>query len=89
MLYNNFQFGPDFAHNLQKVKNKNESTLLNNEIKLDSRTSILAVEESISRVEDFQEDIQKYRNVTEEQILRIFHQTVNPQCDNTYFYLCK
>ena len=89
LLYNNFQFGPDFAHNLQKVKNKNESTLLNNEIKLDSRTSILAVEESISRVEDFQEDIQKYRNVTEEQILKIFHQTVNPQCDNTYFYLCK
>ena len=65
------------------------AALLNNEIKLDSRTSILAVEESISCVEDFQEDIQKYRNVTEEQILRIFHQTVNPQCDNTYFYLCK
>ena len=86
LLYNNFQFGPDFAHNLQKVKNKNESALLNNEIKLDSRTSILAVEESISCVEDFQNDIQSYRNVSEEQILRIFHQTITPQHDNTYLY---
>ena len=88
-LYNDLQFGPHFSHNLQKVKNKNESALLSNEIKLDGRTSILAVEESISKAEDFENDLQKYQAVGEEQILRLMHESVIPQRDNTLFYLSR
>lgn len=86
-LYDEFRFGDTFSYDLQKVKNRNESALLNNEIKLDSRTSILAVEESISRVEDFENDIQAYREVSEEQIRRIFSETVRLEKENTLFYL--
>lgn len=88
-LYNDFQFGSTFEYDLQKVKNKNESYLLNNEIKLDSRTSILAVEESISKVEDFENDIQAYRNVTPDQIRRLFPKIISPKKENTLFYLAK
>lgn len=86
-LYHDFQFGSTFEHDLQKVKNKNESYLLNNEIKLDSRTSILAVEESISKVEDFENDIQAYRDVTPDKIRTLFTQAISPKKENTLFYL--
>ena len=88
-LYHDLRFGPHFSHNLQKVKNKNESALLSNEIKLDGRTSILAVEESISKAEDFENDLQKYQAVGEEQILRLMRESVIPQRDNTLFYLSR
>lgn len=85
-LYNDFRFDDNLAYDLQKVKNKNESALLNNEIKLDSRTSILAVSESISCAEDFANDEEKYQAVTEQQIRRIVAETMTPERENTMFY---
>ena len=85
-LYHDFRFGGELPHDLQKVKNKNESVLLNNEIKLPSRTSILAVSESISRAEDFAHDDEAYRAVTEEQIRRIAAEVFRPEKECTLFY---
>ena len=85
-LYHDFQFGEELPHDLQKVKNKNESVLLNNEIKLSSRTSILAVSESISRAEDFAHDDEAYRAVTEDQIRRIAAEVFRPEKECTLFY---
>ena len=85
-LYHDFQFGEELPHDLQKVKNKNESVLLNNEIKLSSRTSIMAVCESISRAEDFAHDDEAYRAVTEEQIWRIAAEVFRPENECTLFY---
>ena len=85
-LYNEFQFPNTLAHDLQKVKNRNESVILNNEIKLDSRTSILAVEESISKIEDFENDIATYQKVTEDDVKRVFNQAVTYNRENTLFY---
>ena len=88
-LYHDFRFGAELPHDLQKVKNKNESVLLNNEIKLSSRTSILAVSESISRAEDFARDDEAYRAVTEEQIRRIAAEVFRPEKECTLFYRCR
>ena len=85
-LYRDFRFGAELPHDLQKVKNKNESVLLNNEIKLSSRTSILAVSESISRAEDFAHDDEAYRAVTEAQIRRLAAEVFRPETDCTLFY---
>ena len=85
-LYRDFQFGEELPHDLQKVKNKNESVLLNNEIKLPSRTSILAVCESIGRAEDFAHDDEAYRAVTEDQIRRIAAEVFRPEKECTLFY---
>ena len=85
-LYRDFRFGEELPHDLQKVKNKNESVLLNNEIKLSSRTSILAVSESISRAEDFARDDEAYRAVTEEQIRRVAAEVFRPEQECTLFY---
>lgn len=85
-LYRDFRFGEELPHDLQKVKNKNESVLLNNEIKLSSRTSILAVSESISRAEDFARDDEAYRAVTEDQIRRIAAEVFRPEKESTMFY---
>ena len=85
-LYRDLQFGEELPHDLQKVKNKNESVLLNNEIKLSSRTSILAVSESISCAEDFAHDDEAYRAVTEEQIRRIAAEVFRPEKECTLFY---
>ena len=85
-LYRDFRFGAELPHDMQKVKNKNESVLLNNEIKLSSRTSILAVSESISRAEDFAHDDEAYRAVTEAQIRRLAAEVFRPETDCTLFY---
>ncbi len=85
-IYNKLKIENNLEHDLDKVKNKNESVLLNNEIKLDSRTSILAVSESISCIEDFEHDDETYRAVTSEQICRIASETLRPEKENTLFY---
>lgn len=88
-LYNDFHFDERLPHDLQKVKNRNESALLANEIKMDSRTSILGVSETISHIEDFENDHEDYQRVTEEQIQRIYRETISSSKDNTFFYLPK
>lgn len=86
-LYDEFRFGDPLAHDLQKVKNRNESAMMSSEIKLDSRTSILAVSESISSADDFANDEERYQSVSEEQIQRLFQDHVRPERDCTMFYV--
>lgn len=86
-LYRQFSFDERLPHDLQKVKNRNETVLLSNEIKMDSRTSILAVSETISKIEDFENDHEDYQSVTETQIERIYRDTIQNQKENTLFYV--
>lgn len=88
-LYSDFHFDERLCHDLQKVKNKNESVLLNNEIKLPSRTSILAVSESISCAEDFAHDDEAYRAVSEQQIRDLATEVFHPEKECTFFYRCR
>lgn len=88
-LYSDFHFDERLCHDLKKVKNKNESVLLNNEIKLPSRTSILAVSESISCAEDFAHDDEAYRAVSEQQIRDLATEVFHPEKECTFFYRCR
>lgn len=88
-LYQDFKFNESLIRDLQKVKNNNESGLLDNEIQIESRSSILAVSETISRIEDFENDIEDYRAVTTEQIQRITQTVFQEKKDNTLFYLAE
>ena len=67
----NFDFGDSLSYQLQKVKNKVESVLLNNEIKVEDRSVILAVTETISSVEEFEDEKEHYFAVSEEDILHL------------------
>lgn len=86
-LYHQFSFDERLPHDLQKVKNRNETVLLTNEMKMDSRTSILAVSETIGQIEDFENDHEDYQKVTEGQVERIYRETIQDQKDNTLFYI--
>ena len=81
-----FDGGSNLSGNLQKVKNKVESLLLHNEIKIEDRASILAISESISSVEEFENDKDRYFGVTEEQILDIVKRNIISEKENTLFY---
>lgn len=81
-----FQEGDSFAHDLQKVKNRAESILLNNEIKIDDRASNIAVGETISNAEYFLNERQHYFDVTEDQMRRLFHDTFVEEGSNTLKY---
>jgi zinc protease len=82
----NFSGGDDLERNLQKVKNKVDSILLNNEIKIEDRASILAISETISSVEDFENDRNRYFLVTEKQIIDIIRLNIVFNKENTLFY---
>ncbi len=85
-IYHNLQYGDSLDVDLQKVKNKNESLLLNNKIKVDSRSSILAICETISKIEDLDNEIDRYRKVTPETIRRISKDLLQESKDNTFIY---
>lgn len=72
--------------NLQKVKNKVESMLLHNEIKIEDRGSILAISESMGSVEAFENEKERYFAVTNQQILDIFKNVLVPEKENSIFY---
>jgi len=76
-------------HALQKVKNSVESILLKNEIKIEDRASTLALSETFHSVERFQDDRDRYFNVSENQLVEIFKNTIIPANETTLFYLCK
>lgn len=76
----------DFSHDLQKVQNRAESVLLNNEIKIDDRATNLAVGETISNVEYFLDERQHYFDVTEEQMLRLISEMLTEKRSNTLYY---
>lgn len=83
-----YGFKPDknFTHDLQKVQNRAEAVLLNNEIKIDDRATNMAVGETISNVEYFLNERQHYFDVTEEQMLRLVSEMLTENKSNTLYY---
>lgn len=81
-----FNGEPNFARNLQKVKNKVESLLLHNEIKAEDRGAVLAISETIGSVEEFENDKDRYFSVTENDVLDIFKKEITSQQENTLYY---
>lgn len=76
------------THDLQKVKNKVESIILQNDIKIEDRSSSLAVAECFSCAEDFNEEVQRYFAVTEEQINKLCHKMFCQEQETTMYYKC-
>jgi predicted Zn-dependent peptidase len=77
---------PNLSGNLQKVKNKVESLLLNNEIKIEDRASILTISESIGSVEEFENDRDRYFAVLDKQIIEILTRNIISSKEITLFY---
>ena len=86
-LYHDFAFGESFSYDLQKLKNYNEARLLKEEVKLENRTALLSVEETLGDAEDLEQALQYYNAVTEEQIRRVWTDSVREERENTLFYL--
>ncbi len=74
------------SHDLQKVKNRVESIILQNDIKIEDRSSSLAVAECFSCAEDFNDETQRYFAVTEEQINTLCHKMFRQEQETTMFY---
>lgn len=75
--------------NLQKVQNKAESIILQNEIKIEDRSSAIAVAESYNRAEDLNEECQRYFAVTEEQINTLCKGMFKAERSTTMYYKAK
>jgi len=75
-----------FEHALQKVKNSVEYYLQKNEIRIEERATNLALSETFQSVERFENDIERYFNVKEEQIAEIFQSIIVPNNETTLFY---
>ena len=76
------------SHDLQKVKNRVESIILQNDIKIEDRSSSLAVAECFSCAEDFNDETQRYFAVTKEQINTLCHNTFRQEQEATMYYKC-
>lgn len=74
------------SHDLQKVKNRVESIILQNDIKIEDRSSSLAVAECFSCAEDFNDETQRYFAVTEEQINTLCNKMFRHKQEATMFY---
>lgn len=74
------------AHDLQKVKNRVESIILQNDIKIEDRSSSLAVAECFSCAEDFNNETRRYFTVTEEQINTLCHKMFRQEHETTMYY---
>lgn len=81
-----YQVGENFTHDLQKVQNRAESILLNNEIKIDDRASNIAVGETISHAEYFLNERQHYFDVDEAQMMRLIHDMFTEKQSSTLMY---
>lgn len=76
------------SHDLQKVKNRVESIILQNDIKIEDRSSSLAIAECFSCAEDFNDETQRYFAVTEEQINTLCHKMFRQEQEATMYYKC-
>ena len=76
------------SHDLQKVKNRVESLILQNDIKIEDRSSSLAVAECFSCAEDFNDETQRYFAVTEEQINTLCNKMFRQEQEATMYYKC-
>jgi predicted Zn-dependent peptidase len=81
-----FTFNDKLPHNLQKVKNRVETILLNSEIKVEDRSLILAVSETLSSIEDYEKEKEKYFDVRTEGIQRICEGLFVEEKGNTMFF---
>ena len=75
-------------HDLQKVKNRVETIILQNDIKIEDRSSSLAVAECFSCAEDFNDETNRYFAVTEEQINTLCHNMFRQEREATMYYKC-
>ncbi|MEG1555225.1 MAG: pitrilysin family protein [Bacteroidales bacterium] len=85
----NFNFDLHLEKELQKVKNRVESILLGNEIKIEDRASLLGVSECFSCVEDFENERDRYFAVTTDQIETLVKSLLVPNKANTLYYRAK
>lgn len=74
---------------LQKVKNKIESTLLFAELSILDKAMNLAYYEAMSKAEDYNEEVQKYLKVTSEQIRELSKVLFKPENSSTLIYKSK
>ena len=74
------------AHDLQKVKNRVESIILQNDIKIEDRSSSLAVAECFSCAEDFNDETNRYFAVSEEQINSLYSKMFHQKQETTMYY---
>lgn len=74
---------------LQKVKNKIESTMLFAELSILDKAMNLAFFEMLSKAEDYNEEIAKYEAVTAQDILRVAKQLFVKENSNTLYYKSK
>jgi hypothetical protein len=65
-----------------------ESIILQNDIKIEDRSSSLAVSECFSCAEDFNDETNRYLAVSEEHINTLCHQMFNPEQETTMYYKC-
>ena len=84
-----FQYDQNLPNELTKVKNKIETTLLENDIQVTDRASSLAVAEDFSRVEDFQDEKSIYFSITEDEIIEKTRKLLRPETCNTLLYKAK
>jgi predicted Zn-dependent peptidase len=84
-----FTKNADIEHSLQKVKNNVESILLKNEIKIEDRATTLALSETFHSVERFQNDRDIYFDVTENQLVDAFNNTVISTQETSLWYQSK
>jgi predicted Zn-dependent peptidase len=81
----NLNFATPIAQNLTKVKNRVATVLLKSEIKIEERSSGLALAETLSCAENFEREKEYYEAVTSEQLLRCAEKLFNLK-GNTLFY---
>lgn len=74
------------THDLQKVKNRVESIILQNDIKIEDRSSSLAVAECFSCAEDFNDETNRYFAVSEEQINTLYNNMFRQEQETTMYY---
>lgn len=74
------------THDLQKVKNRVESIILQNDIKIEDRSSSLAVAECFNCAEDFNDETNRYFAVSEEQINTLYNNMFRQEQETTMYY---
>jgi len=74
-------------YELEKVKNKVESTNVFSEISIMSKSFSLAMNELVSEAEDINKEIERYRKVTKEDIKRVANDILQENnCATLYYY---
>lgn len=74
---------------LEKVKNKMESTMVFGEVSLLNKATNLALFENLSSATDINHEVEKYRSVTPEQIQQIAREIFTAENSNTLIYKAK